>query len=292
MLARMTRSTVAIVRARSAQILDDVERVLELAGLADAVAPGAPVMLVPCVGSPFPFPAANTTPWQLEGAIRGLRARGAGALSCAGVADDPLLRAYGVAGEAVAPTGAVLTVVLPTMKCDAVTTIAGATALAAGRAVFALMDGTTAGDGPGPRALRPVVKDVLLASTDPVALDAIAATMMGFDPERIAHLRAAAAAGLGVLRRTDIDVVGDVALAAQRWGFAIGGRVVDRLRERTAGGPLATLVARGADAYRELRWPLHDRGVFDHWREATSWGRLFERYAALGALAAPGDRAS
>ena len=30
--------------------------------------------------------------------------------------------------------------------------------------LFAMMDGTTAGDGPGPRTMRPVIKDVMLAS--------------------------------------------------------------------------------------------------------------------------------
>ena len=48
--------------------------------------------------------------------------------------------------------------------------------------LFAVMDGTTAGDGPGPRTMRPVIKDVMLASQDQVAIDAVAASMMGFDP--------------------------------------------------------------------------------------------------------------
>jgi uncharacterized protein (DUF362 family) len=48
--------------------------------------------------------------------------------------------------------------------------------------VFAVMDGTIAGDGPGPRCMRPHVKNYILASSDCVAIDAIAAKMMGFDP--------------------------------------------------------------------------------------------------------------
>ena len=44
------------------------------------------------------------------------------------------------------------------------------------------MDGTTAGNGPGPRTMFPVVKNVMLASADQVAIDAVAAKMMGFDP--------------------------------------------------------------------------------------------------------------
>ena len=48
--------------------------------------------------------------------------------------------------------------------------------------IFAVMDGTTAGNGPGPRTMYPVVKNVMLASADQVAIDAVAAKMMGFDP--------------------------------------------------------------------------------------------------------------
>jgi uncharacterized protein (DUF362 family) len=48
--------------------------------------------------------------------------------------------------------------------------------------IFAIMDGTTAGNGPGPRMMEPVVKNVILASADQVAIDAVAAKMMGFEP--------------------------------------------------------------------------------------------------------------
>src|SRR5204863_9179 len=39
------------------------------------------------------------------------------------------------------------------------------------RGVFAVMDGTFAGDGPGPRCMIPHVKNVILASADQVAID-------------------------------------------------------------------------------------------------------------------------
>jgi uncharacterized protein (DUF362 family) len=41
--------------------------------------------------------------------------------------------------------------------------------------LFAMMDGTFAGDGPGPRAMRWHEKDILLASSDQVAIDAVSA---------------------------------------------------------------------------------------------------------------------
>src|SRR5262249_59996942 len=57
--------------------------------------------------------------------------------------------------------------------------------------LFAIMDATTAGNGPGPRTMYPVVKNVMLASADQVAIDAVAAKLMGFDPLSIDYIRLA-----------------------------------------------------------------------------------------------------
>ena len=75
--------------------------------------------------------------------------------------------------------------------------------------IFAVMDGTTAGNGPGPRIMEPVRKDVILASGDQVAIDAVAAKMMGFDPMSIQYIRLAHDAGLGVGDPREIEIVGD-----------------------------------------------------------------------------------
>ena len=61
--------------------------------------------------------------------------------------------------------------------------------------IFAMMDGTTAGNGPGPRIMKPEEKNVILASADQVAIDAVAAKMMGFDPMKIDYIRLGAGAG-------------------------------------------------------------------------------------------------
>ena len=58
--------------------------------------------------------------------------------------------------------------------------------------LFAIMDGTTAGNGPGPRTMFPVIKDYMLASADQVAIDAVAAKMMGFDPMTLEYIKVAA----------------------------------------------------------------------------------------------------
>ncbi|HBY98253.1 MAG: DUF362 domain-containing protein [Ardenticatenaceae bacterium] len=85
--------------------------------------------------------------------------------------------------------------------------------------LFAVMDGTLAGDGPGPRAMRPHVKNVILASADQVALDATAARIMGFDPMSIKFLRLAHERGLGVADPRAIKIVGDEATARENWHF-------------------------------------------------------------------------
>ena len=87
------------------------------------------------------------------------------------------------------------------------------------RGVFAVMDGTFAGDGPGPRCMVPHVKNVILASADQVAIDAVAAKLMGFDPLSIKYIRLAHDAGLGCGDPRDIEIVGDVEAANENWHF-------------------------------------------------------------------------
>jgi uncharacterized protein (DUF362 family) len=75
--------------------------------------------------------------------------------------------------------------------------------------VFAVTDGTIAGDGPGPRCMVPHVKDYMLASGDQVAIDAISAKMMGFDPLSLDFIRIAHEKGLGCGDPGEIEVVGE-----------------------------------------------------------------------------------
>ncbi len=88
------------------------------------------------------------------------------------------------------------------------------------KGIFAVMDGTYAGDGPGPRCMVPHVKNVLLASSDQVAIDAIAAKMMGFDPlTDLRYVRLAHERGLGCGDPREIEIVGDLDAAAEDWDF-------------------------------------------------------------------------
>jgi uncharacterized protein (DUF362 family) len=74
--------------------------------------------------------------------------------------------------------------------------------------VFAVLDGTMAGDGPGPRAMRVRSANLILASADQVAIDAVAAKIMGFDPMSIRFIRLAHEMGLGCGDPSQIEMVG------------------------------------------------------------------------------------
>lgn len=66
------------------------------------------------------------------------------------------------------------------------------------RPVLNLLDGLLAQESDHASAGRPVAMGVIMASTDPVALDAVAGYAMGFDPLEIDTTRIAAERGLGV----------------------------------------------------------------------------------------------
>ena len=88
------------------------------------------------------------------------------------------------------------------------------------RGLFAVMDGTFAGEGPGPGCMTPHVKNVILASADQVAIDAVAAKMMGFDPLRdCKYIRLAHDRGLGCGDVGKIQIVGDVSATSENWHF-------------------------------------------------------------------------
>jgi uncharacterized protein (DUF362 family) len=162
--------------------------------------------------------------------------------------------------------------------------------------LFAVMDGTFAGDGPGPRCMVPHVKDVILASSDQVAIDAVAAKMMGFDPMDILYIRLAHERGLGCGDPRDIEIVGDAQLADTSWNF-VGPyekmTFASRMQHLIYWGPLKkpiewslkTVLAPWAYlasvTYHDSIWyPLvaknRVRGVLK-----SGWGRLFSNWEKL-----------
>ena len=156
--------------------------------------------------------------------------------------------------------------------------------------VFAVTDGTFAGDGPGPRAMRWHVKNVLLASADQVAIDAVAAKMMGFDPMSIGFIRMAHEQGLGCGRVEEIEVVGED-ISEVDWQFAgsentlasQGQKLIywgplKSLERILLRSPLVPWAYLASNLYHNEYWLrfIGRRRV----REAmeTGWGRLFQSY--------------
>lgn len=72
-----------------------------------------------------------------------------------------------------------------------------------------VLDGFVAMHREGPRHGTPIRLGLAVAGTDPVAVDAVGAAAMGFDPMRVGYLRLAHEAGLGVADLDRIEVVGD-----------------------------------------------------------------------------------
>lgn len=68
-----------------------------------------------------------------------------------------------------------------------------------------VLDGVTAMEGDGPTRGTPVALGVVLAGEDAVAVDAVGATLMGFDPYEIGYLVRCAEMGLGTMDMSKID---------------------------------------------------------------------------------------
>ncbi len=360
----MSKSKVAVLKTTPETVLDDYQHLAELAGMASVLDPTATTILKDNISWHFPFPAANTTPWQMEGTILALKKYGLHDISCvqnktvvtdAFKGEDlnnyvPIFRKYDIPVlfnfkegdmtwvtyepkarmhvlKTIFPEGIRVPdyffgkniVHLPTVKCHIYTTTTGAMKNAFGgllntkrhythswihrtlvdllaiqkeihTGIFAMMDGTTAGNGPGPRTMYPVVKDYILASADQVAIDAVAAKMMGHDPLSIEYIRVAHEDKLGVGDVRDIEIVG-ADISNESWGFTVGNNGVSLFGNLAWFGPLKGMQKLffrtpmvhafifGSEAYHDYyRWPMKDRRVFEHWKATTQWGKLFTQY--------------
>ena len=69
-----------------------------------------------------------------------------------------------------------------------------------------VIDGFVGMEGKGPIDGTPVKMNIIIAGTDPVATDATAARIMGFNPHEIAHIRKAYEKGLG---KSEAKIVGE-----------------------------------------------------------------------------------
>ena len=160
--------------------------------------------------------------------------------------------------------------------------------------LFAVMDGTFAGDGPGPRAMRWHEKDIMLASADQVAIDAMSAHMQGFDPMHIPFIRMAHDMGLGVGEPSQIEIVGEDRdwVMSQNWHFVQEDTFASRGQKMIYHGPLKpfeNVLLRSplvpwsyfaSNLYHNVYWyPFVGRKRVASALH-TKWGRLFSEYGA------------
>lgn len=163
--------------------------------------------------------------------------------------------------------------------------------------MFATMDGTTAGEGPGPRTVVPHDKNIILASADQVAIDAVAATLMGFDPMTLPCIRLAHDRGLGMGDLSRIEVVGDRDVLEERWNFKVGanlatgaGRLLwhtwpfNKAQKLLFHTPLVKVFENASALYHDSwYYPQTAKPVVDRWLADSPWGHLFEREYASAA---------
>ncbi len=165
--------------------------------------------------------------------------------------------------------------------------------------IFAVMDGTFAGDGPGPRAMRWHEKDILLASADQVAIDATSARLQGFDPLSIRFIRKSHEMGLGVGDPRQIEIIGYDIEQEKPWHFVQEDTFASRGQKMIYHGPLKPLEKPllqsplvpwsyfASNFYHNVYWyPFVGRQRVEAALD-TRWGRLFKSYGD-GSVVMPG----
>ena len=365
------RALVAVVSTTPQSVLDDYERVLELADFAGSVDPTAETLLKLNLSWTKYFPACSSQPWQLEGLLRGML--GAGfqrekvvAVENKTVVTDPvkgarlnswmpILDAYRVPYQPLTdvewiaydfgdellklnhifPEGIEIpetyvgrqVIHLPTMKTHGHSTMTGAVKNAFGGllkevrhyahkyihevlvdllimerqlhpATFAVMDGTVCGDGAGPRTMIPYIGNRILASSDSLAIDAISAKMMGFEPMEIPFLRIAHEKGLGVADPKDIEIVGeDIGVVdygfTSKKSFVIWGDQMLRLgplrflEKLLLHSPLMVWAPFASNVYHDWFWyPTVGRSRIRRF-ERTEWGQYLDSRYRGGGIEVP-----
>ena len=358
------KPTVAVKQTRPETVLEDIRAAMDDARFRDFLDPSAPVILKDNISWHYPFPGANTTPWQLEGVILALKDAGYDEIVVVRnetVVTDahkgermnkyiPICEKYRIPVlynfkekdirwvrytpitsmrvlNDIFPDGIRIPeyfmgkniVHLPTVKCHIYTGTTGSMKNAFGgllnsrrhythsvihetlndllaiqkeihAGIFTVMDGTVCGNGPGPRTMVPVEKDLVLASADSTAIDAVAAKMMGFDPLDLKYIRIAHESGLGKGRLEEIEVVGKD-IAEENWGFSVGANAASLVGRFIWFGPLRPFqkllfqtplvyaFVFGSFFYHDfIYWPLKAKPQMDAFKKTSKWGRLFDEY--------------
>ena len=366
------KGKVALLKTTPTTVLDDIDRLMKLAGFEQALPKVNRTGLKFNISWQTWYPACSSTPWQIEGVICALN--NAGYSDLVGVHNDtvvvntshaeqnnkhklitdkynvPCIYTYDPAVkwveyhpksaflvlDKIFPEGLIIPepmigmniIHLPTIKTHVFTTITGAMKNAFGGllgrnrhwthglihqtlvdllqiqqdihpGIFAVMDGTFSGDGPGPRAMRWHETDVLLASADQVAIDAVSAKLQGFDPLTIPFIRLAHEKGMGIGDPSQIEILGEPKIAESSWGFVQEDTLASRGQKLIYHGwlhtfekpllrsPLVPWAYFASNFYHNVYWyPFIGRKRVIAALQ-TKWGKLFQSYGD-GQVVMPG----
>ena len=360
----MTKSKVAVLKTKPETVIEDYKRLMRMAEYDKYLQKGKTTILKDNISWHFPYPGANTTPWQLEAVIQCLKEDGYDDIVCRLLQEKetnaykgerlnkytdifkryniPVLynfkeedmtwvkyepKAKMLVLDRIFPDGIMLPdyffdkniIHLPTMKCHIYATTTGAMKNAFGgllntkrhythsvihktlvdllaiqkeihSGIFAVTDGTVAGNGPGPRTMKPEIKNYILASGDQVAIDAISSKMMGFDPMSLEYIKEGDKAGLGNGKVENIEVIGED-ISDVNFGFEVGDNGASRVGDILWFGPLKKIqklffhtplvyiFILGSAFYHDFYWyPVKGKKIVRDFQENTEWGKLFKSY--------------
>ena len=160
--------------------------------------------------------------------------------------------------------------------------------------IFAVMDGCVCGNGAGPRTMEPFIGNVILASEDQVAIDAIAAKIMGFEPLEIDYIKTAHDRGLGIGDIDQIEIVGmeEREFGKQNFAFKVKKSPIIEgdqiLRMKTANikwlhhllfhSPVFKTFIFASEFYHDRFWyPFIGKRKIEEFMK-TEWGELSKKY--------------
>jgi uncharacterized protein (DUF362 family) len=355
-------SKVVVLKTKPATILDDYQKLLNLAGIENVISRDRDSLIKLNLSWTKYFPSCSSQPWQVEGVVRALLRRGYQKEKLFPVENktvvtdpvkgaknnlwEPALKKYGLPFfpltdvewitydfkkpllkmNQVFPDGFVIPkmfvgkniIHLPTIKTHGHSVTTGAVKNAFGGllkevrhyahkyiheilvdlmimqkelhpGIFSVTDGTVCGDGAGPRTMKPRIGNVLLASGDSVAVDAVAARIMGFDPMSIPYIRMCHERELGTGDPGEIEIVGDNIEGIDlhfktRRSFVIWGDQMLRvgflrfLEKILLHSPLVVWAPFASNVYHDCLWyPTVGRRRIKAF-EKTEWGKLWLEY--------------
>ena len=155
--------------------------------------------------------------------------------------------------------------------------------------IMAVVDGTVCGDGAGPRTMIPRIKNYLLAGYDQVAVDAVVAKMLGFEPLKLPAIKLAHEEGLGCGDFEDIEIIGE-SISSINWNFKVKRSLVIWGDQMVRKGSLQfinpllqnkiffTFPILGSLIFHDMLWyPTIGKKRINNFLK-SGWGKLFKNY--------------